>query len=146
MIDQYKDIVYLYRFKHHIIALFALVHSISYPFALFCQLHIGVDTFGFLHSAMVFYHITSTKLERFARNKFTSVVALNENLTQFLVQMFEVVLFRNSVNFLQSFIPIFTLCMSIYSLAPTIGRNTFDLLILRNVHVSLGMVYFKTYG
>ena len=95
---------------------------------------------------MVFYHITSTKVENYARSRFTSVIALKENLVQFMVQMFELVLFRNSINWLQSFIPIFTLCMSIYALAPNIGRNTFEIMLMRKVHASLGMIYFKTYG
>ena len=41
VIDQYKDIVYLYGFEHTKIALLILIHSITYPFALFCQQQIG---------------------------------------------------------------------------------------------------------
>ena len=36
VIDQYKDFVYIFSFKHSMVALVLLIYSICYPFSLFC--------------------------------------------------------------------------------------------------------------
>lgn len=132
MLDTYKDLIYLFAFRHVIGFLFILIHSIVYPFALFHVSQFGRTTFSITHSLMVHFHLSSNSIERQTRKQGATVfVALWENLPQFFVQMREILKFRNSVNFIQAGLPIFTYIMSMSTLAPVLGFYLFQALIFR---------------
>ena len=99
MLDNYKDFVYLFAFKHSFKYLIILIISIVYPVAQFHFNQYGITTFCITHSLMVYLHLTSNPIENEARRGHRGIVAVLENLPQFYVQMREMIEFRYSVNF-----------------------------------------------
>ena len=63
MLDQYKDLGYLFYIPHTKFSTFVLSFSISTPLALFHLFNIVINTFSITHSVLVHYHLSNNKFE-----------------------------------------------------------------------------------
>ena len=98
MLDSYKDVIYLFVFRHSFKYLLILIFSIAFPASVQHQLQMGIYLFSITHTLMVYFHLSSNPMENDARREIIHVVAGFENIPQFYVQMREMIELRYSVN------------------------------------------------
>ena len=97
--DTYKDNQYIFYLPHEWDMLLLLILSNVVPAVITHVKHSGDYTFSMLHSifASLSFPGFNGRFDKLARNP--TIVALVENLLQFLVQMVELSRNKNSVNF-----------------------------------------------
>jgi hypothetical protein len=94
IIDLYKDIFYFTSFPHSMPIKLALSFSLSIPFALFHKSVIGLKSFSFTHSVLIYLGLTHTPSEKLAREQAAVKIAMFENVIQFTVVFYEIFVFR----------------------------------------------------
>ena len=98
MFDMYKDYGYLFFFNHKVHNLIVLVFSILFPIALTHNVGLGETTYSIKHTLLVHFHLSNSKLENIRRGGGV-YIALGESLPQLIIQVSELLDFRNSINF-----------------------------------------------
>lgn len=98
MFDMYKDYGYLFFFNHKVGNLIVLVYSIMAPIAGYHSTMLGETTYSIKHTLLVHLHLSNSKLENIRRGGGV-LIALGESFPQLIIQVLELLDFRNSINF-----------------------------------------------